>query len=255
MSDLLATITMPHVSNLPRDAVSNNLAFHTVGDFDQGDIDAINDVIKDFWLTPVGAFPIALGRFLGNGISRAANACTIKIYDITDKLGYVIDPVTGKKKLPNHGSPVNVDAFTLPVVGQDNTLPEECSIVVTLRAEGWEDAAVEAPDNGDIGTETNRPRQRFSGRFFVPPLNLGHLEMDNGKARPSSGTLNQLRDSMVRLANDVDDGTGIRHLCVWSRMDATLRTVTHVETDNAWDTQRRRGVQPSLRLRSATAAA
>lgn len=248
MGDLLVTVTIPHISNIPRDSVTNTFAVHVVGEPDQADLDAIHDAIIDFYTVDVPETNQAIDDLISNGFSRAANACVLKTYDITGKLGYIIDPETGKKKVPNHGSPIDVSSFTLLNPG-GAPLPEECSLVLTLRAEGWEEAAVEAPDDGDIGTETNRPRQRHSGRNFIGPVGTNVLTSLNGKARPTGQAMETIGRAAVRLSGDIDTGAGDRELSVWSRMDGTLRQVTHFEVDDAWDTQRRRGVSATVRER------
>ena len=57
-----------------------------------------------------------------------------------------------------------------------------------------------------------------------------------------------LDDALRAIDPDYDLG-------VWSRADARLTAISHVSVDDAWDTQRRRGVDPTARRRVALAEA
>ena len=62
---------------------------------------------------------------------------------------------------------------------------------------------------------------------------------------------------MVRFAQAIDAaGAGdVAGLGVWSRVDRAIRGIDNVRTDDAWDTQRRRGAQPTGVTRVSTGEA
>jgi hypothetical protein len=88
--------------------------------------------------------------------------------------------------------------------------------------------------------EFNRPRHR--GRLYVP---CGPASISPAAASVNSTQMAKVGDLATVLANaggvDVD-------WSVFSRMDNTSRPVTNWFVDNAWDTQRRRGVKSTARI-------
>ena len=64
-----------------------------------------------------------------------------------------------------------------------------------------------------------------------------------------------IRDSLKasqRMQSSLQVGLVTGAWSVWSRTDATLHNVVSVECDDAFDTQRRRGVDPLVRNSLAT---
>lgn len=86
----------------------------------------------------------------------------------------------------------------------------------------------------------NRPRQR--GRLYVP---CAIKSISPGSARPSAVQQQQVAD-LVPIFTGLG-GTDVDWV-VYSRLDNQPRSVSHWWVDNAWDTQRRRGLQPTSRL-------
>lgn len=86
--------------------------------------------------------------------------------------------------------------------------------------------------------ERNLPRQR--GRIFIGPIDQAF----NSAGRPST----VLVDAMLDLADDLSGvGDALYDWQVVSRTAQTRERVQHVWVDNAWDTQRRRGLPPTSR--------
>lgn len=88
------------------------------------------------------------------------------------------------------------------------------------------------------------PRRR--GRMYLGPL----TDNANEQGRPSG----QLQNSLLGALGDLFEGEGTMSNfgTEWafvqvSPTDATAREVTRVSVDDAWDTQRRRGIASSLR--------
>lgn len=247
--DILTRIELPSISNLPKDTVSMNLSWTDINTLAQ--VDQLCDTIPFWFLNTIPTGGLApLGNFIGPEISRAANVCRVKAYNVTGKLQRFRQD--GKWKTPPIGSPVAESTFTLVAVGSPangRPLPAEVAYAVTLEAVGRAAQPVEAPnaevppvDSGD------RPRQRYTGKVYIGPLHTGAIDSVNNQCRPSSA----LRDTALMAFDELDlkafQDAGAR-LAIWSRADGVMRTVDAVSADDAFDTQRRRGNQPSIRTR------
>jgi hypothetical protein len=130
------------------------------------------------------------------------------------------------------GSPANVSSLTaLPAALDPNPLPSEVAICLSY--------------HGSYGSDFEfspgqRPRQRDRGRIFVGPLIRTVVDMDGTthRPKPSGSVQTSLQQAAARLqAALVPDITWV----VWSRKNASVKAVTEVSVDDAFDTQRRRG--------------
>jgi hypothetical protein len=248
MPPILAVVTIPHTSGFPEDSVQNTWAVAAPAvDFNLPvQSDPIFGAIADFYRQPPPNMGNSVGGFLSAGLSRAAMACSIKAYDLTGKLNGA-----------PHGSPVGEFKFTLPAALGGSPLPEEVALALTLRAAGWTERAVEAPDGPDEGSAGDRPKSRQSGRVFVGPFQSFGAEIVNGRSRPTA----ELRSNLTWGAETMRRALALQNarLAVWSRKEATFHPM-HIEgapsqgsfsCDNAWDTQRRRGAAPTIRTTNA----
>lgn len=92
-----------------------------------------------------------------------------------------------------------------------------------------------AVDNPDAST----PRRR--GRIFIGPLGAGVV----GTARPSSAlrsTILDFGDGLAQVGSGIDATWKMR-----SNADNDYYKIESIWVDDAWDTQRRRGLAPTLR--------
>jgi hypothetical protein len=233
---ILATVKLPSVTGLPKDDFVNTFAF-------QGDATsapnraAVLSALEDFYNFPARTTEDAgLAWHLARAVSRAAGGVEVKFYDIFDKLD-------GSP----HGSPVGVGSFTLgPAHTGAAALPAEVAVVLTTRALGWQSALVEATTDVIPPALTSRPRQRHTGRVYIGPLNnLVVSESPTGVARVSNAFRDVLQNAASRLFNTTAQA-GVAW-SVWSRADEVLSSVDHVQVDDAFDTQRRRGHSPTVR--------
>jgi hypothetical protein len=155
---------------------------------------------------------------------HAAGAAQIK--------AYVVD------NLPTH-APIHQFDYSIPVSpsGDALPLPAEVAIVMSYRSD-------EAP-----GIALGRTR----GRIYLGPLNVFASTPDGttGPARPST----TFRDQIIAGAINIKDRfatAGGAWVIVSPTMLASLApnyyfNVTRVSVDDAFDTQRRRGAQPTFR--------
>jgi len=82
--------------------------------------------------------------------------------------------------------------------------------------------------------------KRNRGRIFIGPVQAGW----NDSSRP----LVQLRTALLDLADRLSDvGTQSVDWQIVSRVAGTRQRIQEVWVDNAWDTQRRRGIAPTAR--------
>lgn len=241
---ILGVVTLGADSGLAEDAVVNTYAIRRDLTENGGDVTPVqgsiaNALISIYNTTPAGTdrigstFNNPLANYLSPVLSTNANACSVKLYDISADLSGT-----------PHGSPFYAQAFTLGAPGAGDALPNECSMVLTLEAEGREAAPVENSDG------SARPKSRYTGRIFYGPFRTAATS-GNGDGRPS----NTLADTIIAAFKAADDAlvalAGVNGFGVWSRTDAVMRRCDFVSVDNAWDTQRRRGNAPSARRRVA----
>lgn len=234
MSVALTTVTIAAASGLSEDAVVNQFVFNCDGSVAGAhpDIDA---VLNDFY-NAVQASGAKIAQYLSNSLGGTSPAaCTVRTYDITDHLD-------GSP----HGSPVAETTFGLAArTASTVSLPDEVALVLTLRGTNWASQPIERADGADPGSAIDRPRQRYSGRIFLGPFNSSaNVEVD-GHGRPSATLRTTILDAAEALSNGIQ--VGGHDWAVWSRVDATYHEMNSVQIDDAWDTQRRRGVAPTAR--------
>lgn len=242
MPDLLATATLKPSSGMAEDAVVNTFAFSMPSGFEtvESNLDTLADIVGHFYrLVPTGE-TTAVGEYLGPQVVHDATGVTTRIYDITGHLD-------GSP----HGSPIFEKASNLPAAFSSVTpLPAEVAVCLSLHGTGWEAAAVEVPDGSDPGSAVDRPRQRRSGRIYIGPLNSAAVTTGgpNNDAMPALAFREVLHAAAEALADSARAVAAGGRWCIWSRADTFLYTITDVSTDNALDSQRRRGAAPTSRM-------
>lgn len=249
MSPMLVVVELQNINGIPADSVTNSWAIAgPTPSNGSGEWAQVQQHVHAFY--NAGAAPGPVGAYISPGVSRVALACKTRLYDLTNALGEGDD----------HGSPIANHAFTLPVAGGATPIPHECSAVLTLEGVGRSTAQVEIPDptpepRDEFDTRlalTDRPKARRTGRVFIGPLSTIAMQDDSDQSRPHPDLLTAMRNAAVALdtalkaMNPVEGEIG---LGVWSRQGQTVHFIEAVSTDNAFDTQRRRGVKASLRTR------
>lgn len=230
---ILCRVSLAATSGIPADGATNDFAF-LAADTSSGTLDGITQSIVDLYT--LGHTSNALGVYLSSALSRSASACGIDVYDLT---GHLDGSPTG--------SPIYTTAFTLPGVGfSAANQPSEVAVVFAYLADGWE-TIPETAINPSPPPATLRPRSRYRGRMYLGPLTDKPTDNDaNGNPRPTDSTF--LADCAAQWFAFMDERGG--DFGVWSRADAQIRLVAPgglVTIDNAYDTQRRRGVAPTAR--------
>lgn len=234
MPEALATVTIAADSGLAEDAVVNQFAIITDGSV-AGAAPDIDAALNDFY-NDTQASGASIAQYLSNGLGGTSPAaCTVRVYDISGHLD-------GSP----HGSPLAETTFGLAArTASTVSLPDEVALVLTLRGSNWASQPIERADGLDPGSAIDRPRQRYSGRLFLGPFNSSANVEVSGHGRPSS----TLRTTVLDAGEQLNDALQVagHNWAVWSRVDEVLRTMNSIQVDDAWDTQRRRGVAPTAR--------
>lgn len=234
MGELLATVSIASDTGFAEDAVVNSFAFKVDGP-NESNTTAVLGELDAFYNDPVGGGNPLCYYMSPNLQGTSPVACTVKFFDLAGHLD-------GSP----HGAPIGVTGFGLGARATDELgLPEEVALCLTMRANNWEQQAVEEPDSNDPGTEPDRPLQRHTGRLYLGPFNAAALDDDAGASRPIAALRTAVLDAGQRLADELIAIGG--NWAVWSRADAFLGDISDLFVDNAWDTQRRRGASPTVR--------
>lgn len=211
------TIRVQHsfqgVSGIAKDQYINT--FHFNGDAsDEGGLTGLATDIKTFYQTapPGGTNPV--GHYMSAN-SDSPNA-RIKMFDLTDPIP----------------RPPIYDEFYTPTAhpGTGQNLPDEVAVCLSYGA---------TPTAGI-------PIARQRGRIYIGPLNDNALGSASGDvvSRPALA----FRDNLVRAAAKLWNDAALYLWVVYSPTLNTSFPISHFWSDDAWDTQRRRGAAPTSRV-------
>lgn len=218
--DTLIVAQMECQSGLPADRIINTFAFKELAGIpSEPALLAMFDLVDDFFSSPTTGGD-SVGEFISSWVDRAQTH-TLVAYRI---------------QAGGTGSPIAEIPWLGPsAVNGTRNMPSECSAVLSFHADltGIQEEA-----------GATRPKSRRRGRVFIGPLRDSAVTNDfDPKVDPQFSTT--LRQAAVRMK---DASAVFRPWCVWSRSDETLRPVVAGWTDNALDTQRRRGPAPTSRI-------
>lgn len=196
------------VSGLPEDRCVNVFHFSGSGTYEADSVGAAAKV-NTFYTGVGGSQSTAIGSFLSPWIQRQAE---LRTYDLSQP----------KPRVPT------IYPFELPAVLSNNGLPEEVALVTTFYGEP---------------PVTRRRR----GRLYIGPLNSSTVTITGATSTtpttPGSGFINDLMEatkSLSVLSNP--------QFCVRSSLPSeNFVMVRGGYVDNAFDTQRRRGPDPTAR--------
>jgi hypothetical protein len=241
-------VKLPHISGLAKDTIVNTFHFDGLTDA-QANGDAVNALV-DFYNVDPGGVSVPLARYLSTDVDRGASLCEIDVYTLPAVRGDI-------------GSPISRNHFTLGVAhGGDTPYPGEVACVLTLAASmagisehGPADAAIPtdeaAIDEGAPATHpgSDRLKSRRRGRIYLGPLGSSSGGSTADGVRPTDDFRTHIIAAAFRLQQAVPTGTG-GALAVFSHRDWVARQAQTGTVDNAFDTQRRRGVVSTSRMGS-----
>lgn len=226
---------MQSVTGLPEDTVENviHIGLESFAP-DAGDITTWMTAFRDFYVT-VGTGGVATpGSYLSESISRAANKCSILAYAITD--------LTGSTPM---GSPIGSLTYSMVNAASGAAFPEEVAAVISYSAD-LTDVPITEP-NPTPPPATIRPAQRRRGRLFFGPLQAQAGTDTGTQIRPASGFRIDIGVGLKKMANAINAVDSGAYFGVWSRADADVWEAVEGYVDDAWDTQRRRGLEATTR--------
>lgn len=247
---LLAVAVMEHVNGIVADRVVNTFAVKTnTTSYTGTQLEAVAAAVQAFYnTTPPGTdrigsnFNNPVAHYLSTELSRTSGANRVNIYDLEGELSGT-----------PHGSPIYSDPWTLAAAGTSTPLPGEAACVLTLEGDGRAAAAVAVAGGGTGPTGVSHPKARRTGRVYIGPCNSLATALAAQAARPHQVFRDTLLAAALKLDADLGAAAADYDLGVWSRADAGVRAIEAVSIDDAWDTQRRRGVDPTERRRLAAA--
>jgi hypothetical protein len=216
---------MQKTSGVPKDSIVNTFWFGSFTEAPQGIFDRALSEISRFYNTIVTATGQSIAYFLSGAISRDPAALTYDGYDAHD----LSNPILGPPFTTVHNGLDPTSAGNDPEV-------DEVACVLSYHSN-----LAGVPSGGKTGP---RLRQRRRGRLYLGPLDHTRCIVYNAQNGPHfNNTFTEtIAGSAARLMTQMG-GEWLVH----SRLDHNARQVTGGFVNNAPDTQRRRGVEESLR--------
>lgn len=221
-ADILVRAVMQGDTGLPADVFVNDFAFHFIAGTAPTSINltALFGCVDSFY-NDVQASGFSVSKFIGEAVDRTATH-EFQAYNIAAG-----------------GSPVFTLAWLGPgAPGTANVnMPTEVSAVLSFHA----NLTGLAEESG-----ATRPRARRRGRVFVGPLTTDAVSITDDDPRLQTSILSTLRQAAI----DMHDEAVLAGFTwsVWSRAEDTLFPIVGGWTDNAPDTQRRRGATSTARV-------
>jgi hypothetical protein len=121
---------------------------------------------------------------------------------------------------PNY--PFAETTFNLAAAPTGVAIPSECAVVLSFQ-----------------GTrQAGFPQARRRGRVYLGPWGANA----NTAGRPSTTVLTSIANAATTLSANLQAQTPVSRWAIWSTSDGAMVYVDNGWVDNAWDTQRRRGL-------------
>lgn len=231
-----ATVKFPPASGLPEDTMTNNWHFLT---------DDPAPTVVEF-----GAIAGALSAFYGTDPDGGGAALAVESFQSAKHFGILepeIDFFVGTVADGVAGSPEHSEDLVNWVPANQNPLPAEVAVCLSFHGD-LTGVAEETPAGpaGPAGDIHGRARKR--GRIYIP--GLGATAVDAGSALGAPMHPNcilAIREAAIDLASNADLATFDIDWVVYSKAGLAAATVVGGWVDNAFDTQRRRGLTPTTR--------
>lgn len=173
------------------------------------DFQNVADMLKDFYSKTYAALnPISY--YLASGLSNVAE---VRIYKMSD---------------PKPRPPAFEGTFELGRPSGITPIPTECAVVLSFQAT----------------RQAGMPQSRRRNRVYLGPFSN---RANGSDGRPSPG----LKDSIARAAKELLDAAQASVVWSWAVYSPTNDAYYNVNNgwiDDAWDTQRRRGLAPTSRV-------
>lgn len=217
MTVLRAQVVLPHDSGLSKDVITNTWHFNTYAGTAAANAQTVRTRLAAFYT----GTPLAEGgpwtAFMGAHLGPGL--ITVKVYDLLD---------------PEPRVPVHTGTFDITTEAGGSQLPAEVALCLSFQAQ---------PASGVA-------QARRRGRVYLGPFDSTALAADG---RPGTSVIARIRSAASVLLNANDANL---RWAVYSKASEpdTGYDVHNGWVDNAWDTQRRRGLAPLTRVTFITAA-
>lgn len=212
MPIIRAQVIIPMLSALPEDACVNTFHFNSTGGTLATDLDTITDLVQDFYFaTPTGE----------GGPIRAYWGAQVDEDDVHLRLYNLSSP---EPRAPLRDTDIGVEGSV-----SGTGLPDEVALCLSFQAP----------------QVSGSPQSRRRGRIFFGPLGQNALSGTVPNNRPDAGFVGRLAQAGEDLMNNAAATSA--PWVVYSPTDDAGYLVDNGWVDNAFDTQRRRGVSPTTR--------
>jgi hypothetical protein len=195
-------------SGLPADQYVNTWHFYAgTAGLPPSDFDNVRDMLKDFYTVAPSGTKVA--TYLTSLLQPTAK---VKAYNLDE---------------PKPRVPVYESTFTLVGLGTGSPCPFEVALCMSFEG----------------ARHSGEPQARKRNRVYLGPMANGVLWSDG---RPILTAQTAILDAAKRL-HDAAQASVTWDWKVYSGTDNEIYDVKHIWVDNAFDTQRRRGLKPSSR--------
>lgn len=205
----LAQVFIPHDNGIVKDGIVNTFSFIGPDIPQEPDVSMLKTRLTDFYSKFTAPATVPLTSFLS--VNMNPPGAKLKVYRRDD-----VPPRV----------PVIDTALPLSASG-NGAAPHEVSLVISFRA-----AAV-----------SGTPQARRRGRIYLGPLADQAIANADGDGRPTASLINAAKTAPKTLALASD---ALWTWVVWSSL-AGPATIVAGWVDNSFDTQRRRGLAPTVR--------
>lgn len=231
MSILRATVVINKKSGVPKDAARNVWHFSVPGGGEAGALEVA---------PALAAFYAAISGYYSPAVASAASAHRVEVAEVTSTGPGPDDDVLSSLLL--------TQAFTMSPAAASgtNVLPNEVAVALSFRGD-----VSGVPEESGI----TRPRSRRRGRVFLGPFATTVTDWAGPTNEPRvaatfrEAVLDQY-DALITALAAADAAN--RHV-VYSRANNLGYNVESVSIDSEFDTIRRRGRKPQLRMTRAIA--
>jgi len=170
-----------------------------------------SDSELDEYVVDFDQFYTTMTGFFGNTVAQ--NGHELKFYDLSQTVP------------PNY--PIAIKTFDLASNPSTDGLPSEVALCLSMQG----------------AKSSGFPQARRRGRIYFGPLHAG----TTADGRPTTAVINALAAAADALATGLLASTNSAILSIWSVANAAAVHVNDGWVDNAWDTQRRRGIDRTTR--------